>query len=191
MTEATASPETWLQEYGDMLYRYALIRVRSEHTAEDLVQETLLSGIQSFSKFNGKSAVSTWLVSILKFKIIDLYRKTSRESPLADLVESEEQLMALQFNDRGHWQVDLVDWVSPDKSLADQQFWKVFHQCLERLPENKANLFVLSVLEGLSSEDCCKVLGLNSTNQLWVNLSRIRMKLRQCLEVYWFENGNS
>jgi RNA polymerase sigma-70 factor (ECF subfamily) len=35
---ATSEPETWLNNYGDMLYRYALLRVRSEATAEDLVQ---------------------------------------------------------------------------------------------------------------------------------------------------------
>ncbi len=53
--------------------------------AEDLVQETMLSAYQARDKFRGGSSERTWLVSILKRKIIDHYRKQSRnpESPAA------------------------------------------------------------------------------------------------------------
>ena len=71
MAQKGTSPENWLNDYGDILYRYALIRVRSEATAEDLVQETLLAGIQAIDRFSGQSTVRTWLVGILKHKIID------------------------------------------------------------------------------------------------------------------------
>ncbi|MDD5271872.1 MAG: RNA polymerase subunit sigma, partial [Methylovulum sp.] len=61
--------------------------------------------------------------------------------------------------------------------------------CLARLPQNMADLFILRTVEGLSSEECCKVLAIATTNQLCVALSRTRLKLRQCLEVQWFEQG--
>lgn len=39
---ALSDPETWVEQYGDYLYRYALSRIQDPSTAEDLVQETLL-----------------------------------------------------------------------------------------------------------------------------------------------------
>ena len=182
-----SDPKTWLNDYGDMLYRYALVRVRSEATAEDLVQETLLAGIQSFEKFTGKATVKTWLVGILKHKIIDHYRKSRHEATILSESEMGEDLLAHQFDDKGHWKVNLVEWETPDLSMDNEQFWQAFHLCLSRLPGRMADLFMLRSVEGLSSEDCCKVLNFNSTNQLWVTLSRTRMKLRQCLETHWFD----
>lgn len=178
-------PAAWLHEYGDILYRYALIRVRSEPTAEDMVQETLLAGFQSFEKFTGQSSVKTWLIGILKHKIIDHFRKNQLTTSLDD-GEMGEDLLAYQFNDQGHWKVNLVEWVTPDQLIDDVQFWQTFHHCLARLPENMADLFMLRAMEGLSGEECCKVLNIATTNQLCVALSRTRMKLRQCLETNWF-----
>lgn len=183
---ATTEPETWLNDYGDMLYRYALLRVRSEATAEDLVQDTLLAGLQGFQNFTGQSTVRTWLVGILKHKIIDHFRKNRHETSTLSDSDMGDDLLAYQFDQQGNWQVSLVEWATPDKSLDNEQFWQVFNDCLSRLPKNMADLFILRTLEDLSSEDCCKVLGLDSTNRLWVTLSRTRLKLRQCLDTRWF-----
>ena len=169
------------------MLRYALQRVRSTAIAEDLVQDTLLAGIQSFSKFNGQASIKTWLVGILKHKVIDYYRKISRESPALSESDLGDDLLTYQFDDKGHWKASLVEWVTPDELLDNEQFWRVFAQCLSRLPENMGNLFMLRTVEGLSSEDCCKVLDYKSTNHLWVVLSRTRMKLRKCLEIQWFD----
>ncbi len=181
------NPENWLNNYGDMLYRFALIRVRSEATAEDLVQETLLAGIQSFDKFSGQSSVSTWLTGILKHKIIDHFRKNRYDMQSLDDFDLGEDLLNSQFDHQGKWQVDLVEWATPDRSLNEQQFWQVFQQCLDRLPKKMADLLLLRTMGNVSSEDCCQVLGYETTNQLWVTLSRTRMKLRQCLDVKWFK----
>ena len=40
-------PRQWLEEYGDVLYRYALSRLRRPHDAEEMVQETLLAALQA------------------------------------------------------------------------------------------------------------------------------------------------
>jgi RNA polymerase sigma-70 factor (ECF subfamily) len=181
------NPENWLNDYGDMLYRYALARVRSETIAEDLLQETLLAGIQAITKFSGQSSVSTWLTGILKHKIIDHFRKNRHELQSLNDFELGEDLTNNQFDQQGHWQINLVEWKTPDRHLNDQQFWQVFYQCLDRLPKKMADLLLLRTMEGVSSKDCCQVLGFETTNQLWVTLSRTRMKLRQCLDVKWFE----
>ena len=185
-SSTTESPENWLNDYGDMLYRYALVRVRSEATAEDLVQETLLAGLKSFANFSGQSSVSTWLTGILKHKIIDHFRKNHHEMISLSDADFGEDLLNTQFDQQGHWKIDLDEWITPDRSLNDQQFWQVFQQCLERLPKKMADLLLLRTIKDVSSEDCCKLLGFETTNQLWVTLSRTRMKLRQCLDVKWF-----
>ena len=113
---ATSEPETWLNDYGDMLYRYALLRVRSEATAEDLVQDTLLAGLQGFQNFTGQSTVRTWLVGILKHKIIDHFRKNRHETSTLSESDRGEDLLAYQFDQQGNWQVLLVEWATPDQS---------------------------------------------------------------------------
>ena len=39
-TSAGVNPERWVDDHGDCLYRYALLRVRNPEVAEDLVQES-------------------------------------------------------------------------------------------------------------------------------------------------------
>jgi len=179
-------PSKWLDDFGDALYRYALVRVRSEPVAEDLVQETLLAGLVSLDKFSGQASVKTWLTGILKHKIVDYFRKHSNEPVFISDFEDDDGVSAYQFDGQGHWQVDLIEWGSPDKVMDSDQFWKIFYHCLARLPQNMADLFTLRAVQGLSSEECCKVIGMASTNQMCVALSRTRMKLRLCLESQWF-----
>jgi len=181
-----SSPDNWLTDYGDILYRFALVRVRSEVVAEDLVQETLLAGWVAYAKFSGQSTVRTWLIGILKHKIIDYFRKYKREVSSLNDEEMAEDVLAYQFDQQGNWQVNLVEWGTPEHSLDDEQFWLVFNQCLSRLPQRMADLLILRAVDGLETKECCTLLGFETDNQLWVTLSRTRVKVRQCLETHWF-----
>jgi len=183
------SPDTWLNNYGDLLYRYALLRVRSETTAEDLVQETMLSGLQSWSSFSGNSTVSTWLVGILKHKIIDYFRKHRYDLNQPQANETAEDILAYQFDSQGSWQVDLIEWDTPDSQINKQQFSSAFNHCISRLPQRMADLLFLRSIENVPMKECCELLGFESDNQLWVTLSRTRVKLRQCLATHWFDKG--
>lgn len=178
--------EKWLDEYGDILYRFALIRVRSESTAEDLVQETLLAGLQSVDKYTGQSTLRTWLIGILKHKIIDHFRKNRSKTLSLDDLEMSEDLFAFQFDTDDHWKIKLIDWSTPEEVITNAEFSQIFQQCISRLPQHMADLFMLNTIEGLSTESCCKVLNIKTTNQMWVALSRTRMKLRLCLDTLWF-----
>lgn len=189
MSKNSLNPTDWLADYGDLLYRYALLRVHSETVAEDLVQDTLLAALQGVSNFNHQSAISSWLVGILKNKIVDYYRKSQRELPLLTESDSGEEIIAYQFDENGHWQVDLIHWKTPEKDFDNQAFWQIFNQCKSRLPETMARLFMMRI-DGISTEECCQILAFKNANQLWVALSRTRMKLRLCLETNWFEKGD-
>ncbi len=172
----------WLQKYGDYLYRYALLRVRNEAVAEDLVQDTFVSALQGYSNFAGKSSIKTWLTGILKHKVLDHFRKDFREMA----TEINDELRDELFDERGHWQVDLADWDAPDSQLDKQQFYQALQHCLDRLPKDAAQLLVLKTMDNLSADECCSLFGYRSTNHLWVSLSRIRSRLRQCMDVKWF-----
>src|SRR5215469_9072658 len=77
--------ERWVDDHGDVLYRYALERVRKPDIAQDLVQETFLAAVRTQERFRGGSTVRSWLCGILKHKICDHYRKLGRETSFTDL----------------------------------------------------------------------------------------------------------
>ena len=79
MTGAGSDPEQWLDQHGDALYAFALLRVQQPAVAEDLVQDTLLAAFSGRERFGGGAQERTWLIGILKHKIIDHLRKSGRE----------------------------------------------------------------------------------------------------------------
>lgn len=177
-------PLVWLDRHGDALYRYALMRVRDEGLAEELVQDTFVAALAARSGFSGQASERTWLIAILKNKLVDHMRRVQREEPLPDDVDSQEMLDTL-FNHRGHWSLRPLDWGHPDEALENQQFWRVFADCLAGVPARLAEAFFLREVDGMTSEEVCKVLDVSPSN-LWVSLHRARMRLRLCLEIQWF-----
>ena len=182
------NPETWVDEYGDFLYRFALSRVKDPSIAEDLVQETFLAALRSRENFKGQSAGRTWLIAILKHKIVDYIRKKIRE-PASDKIETLSDLADSDFSDKGEWQIRPSKWaINPGKIYEQKEFLDVLYHCLAELPERLAEAFMLREMDGLSTEEVCKVLDITATNS-WVMLYRARMSLRGCLENKWLSAG--
>jgi RNA polymerase sigma-70 factor, ECF subfamily len=184
-------PGLWLDQHGNYLFRYATFRLRDKSVAEDIVQETLLAALQAYQNFAGRGSERTWLVGILKHKIIDHYRRASRETPESQL-ENDFEHDEL-FRDSGewadHWRPEQApgDWhTNPAELLEQSEFWEVFKECLSPLPPRIANAFTLREVDGLTSEEICEVLSI-TVNNLWVMLHRARIHLRHCIEVNWFK----
>ncbi len=178
------NPESWVDHYGDFLYRFALSRIKDPAIAEDLVQETFLAALRARESFKGRSAGRTWLIAILKHKIIDYIRKKIRE-PSTDKIETLTDMMDSDFNDQGEWQIRPNKWaINPGKIYEQKEFLDVLYRCLAELPERLAEAFVLREMDGLSTAEVCKVLDITATNS-WVMLYRARMSLRHCLENKW------
>ena len=150
-------------------------------------QETFLSAIKAIDKFRGGSTVRTWLIGILKRKIIDYYRKSIKEIPASDLAVWEEDDDTLYFDKDGHWKRSLQEWrESPEELVVNQEFWTTFRGCLSGLPDTHRRAFTLREIDGIESDEICKVLSITSSN-LWVMLHRARSKLRKCLDATWFQ----
>lgn len=183
-------PLDWVDKYGDYLYNYALTRLNNEIIAQDIIQETFLSALKSISRFKGKSNERTWLVAILKNKIIDHYRSTYK----SQTVEFDEQLFCekedvFQTDGRwkGHWvgENGPIDWrINPEQALEQKDFYKALNKCMEELPERLGIVFKLYEMEEIPTEQICKDLDITSSN-VWVILHRCRRQLRRCLEINW------
>lgn len=185
-------PENWVEQYGDDLFGFAAARVRDRATAQDMVQETFLAGIKSGEGFAGRSSERAWLFGILRNKLADYYRLQNREEAITDTeLHLPEECGAFATGGIGKdgWVMKLAPnaWETPDGTLISKEFQGVLKNCLSRLPDKVAQVFRLREIDGVSSEEICKDLGV-SPNNLWVMLHRARMGLRRCLEVHWFEN---
>lgn len=180
-----SDPASWLDRYGDVLYRHALLRVRRHELAEDLVQETLLAALEARKRFSGDSSEQTWLISILRRKVVDHFRRASRSRPAELDTASGPEF----FTPRGRWKGNLRAWPGdPRQVLEREEFWQVLELCLSRLPSAVAGAFVLKELEGLARTEVCDELQITPSN-LSVRLHRARLLLQQCLDRNWF-SGN-
>ncbi len=179
------NPDTWVDRYGDALFHFALARVKNREIAEDLVQETFLAAVKSQDRFRGQSTEKTWLFGILKHKVIDHYRKNKSIIYEQDLSQDTADLETF-FNAKGAWEMLPEHWrLNPGKSHAVKEFLDHFYQCLSDLPQKTADTFAYREIDGLSTKEICKRLGITESN-CWVILYRARMLLRKCLELAGF-----
>lgn len=191
LVASPVDPERWVQEHADYLFKFAFLRLRDQTRAEDMVQETFLAALKGQQNFQGRSAERSWLTGILKHKILDHYRKAGRETSFTDLEfysdeESDRFIPDGLF--AGGWihERGPLEWsADPGTSLDSQEFWKTYHDCSRKLPKSIATVFTMREVDGVESEEICKLLNI-SENNLWVMLHRARMALRRCLETNWF-----
>ncbi|MBA3665409.1 MAG: sigma-70 family RNA polymerase sigma factor [Bacteroidetes bacterium] len=185
----TLDPKKWVEKYSDYLYNFACYRVNDKDLAEDLVQDTFLSGLGGSANFKGQASEKTWLVSILKNKIIDHYKKAStrNESPL-QLSTYDAPSYDYYFNKQKkcEWQKDHMpkDWDQPQLQPETKEFYKILQDCLSTLPPKWKGVFTMSLLDDNDSAEVCKEFKLTSSN-FWVIMHRAKLQIRECLEKNW------
>jgi RNA polymerase sigma-70 factor (ECF subfamily) len=165
-------------------------RVGRRDIAEDLVQETLLAAIQAAEHFRGESSERTWLIGILRHKLLDWRRRQGRQQTTGAISEPDE-VIDQWFDDRGWWRTPPKGWTVDVNSLIEkEEFWAVFRRCLDGVPERLGQVFAMRVIDETPSDEICKALNLRPTN-FWVMLHRARARLRKCLESNWFIKEDS
>lgn len=177
----------------DML-RFARLQLRDAAAAEDMVQEALIAAMDNAASFAGRSAFKTWMFGILRHKIVDHLRASSREICGSDLVDTRAELADFDalFDERGFWNPEdrPATWADPDASFAQKEFWAVFEACLDRLPEQIARIYMMREFLELETAEICRQLGITNSN-CWVILHRARLGLRECLENNWFQGESA
>jgi RNA polymerase sigma-70 factor (ECF subfamily) len=171
----------WLAEHGNALYAFALARVRSKTVAEDLVQDTLLAALQAAERFEGRASPRTWLIGILKHKVLDHLRRTGRVA--AHSAEAAlQQFVEERFDGRGIWRIKPgIDPREPASDLERAELAAALRQCLDKLPPRVAQAFLLVERDGRGADHVGQELGVSTTN-VWTMMYRARIALRECLE---------
>lgn len=172
MSSATLDPaavtldaET-IREMEPALLRYARHRVGREDVARDLVQETWVAAFGGISSFAGRSSLKTWLVSILRRKIVDMHR---RSRPQVSFEEHHTPPSDLRR-----------------ERLDDEAALELVHAELDALPRREREAVELVDVHGVDRDEAADRMGV-SRGALRVMLHRGRARLRAKLEDASFE----
>ena len=190
----SCDPNNWVNEYSDEFFRFTMYRVKSREVAEDLVQETFLSGLKSLDSFRRDCPEKSWLYNILRNKIIDHFRKKTNQEVKrsSSVLETDEEKFFSQFfkkggTDAGHWKdnVTIDHWdIAADELLEREEFMQFLMLCISLLPETWGKVFSLKNIEELTTKEICKELNITPSN-LWTIIHRAKLQLRGCLEKRW------
>ncbi len=183
MNRESIDSSQWVDRYGDLMYRYTLVRVKNPDAAEEIVQTTLFSALQSVNSFEGRSSEKSWLFGILKHKILDHFREVKKTRNFNLMPDDDAD--PFEYDAGGHWKEMPQKWdFDPEKAAENQQLSQALAHCLAGLSDKFRDVFVLKEIEGLSTEQICKEFNIKPTN-LWVILHRARNLLKKCLESQW------
>ncbi len=146
--------------------------------AEDIAQDTFVTFIETAPRFEGRSHVRTWLFGILYKKIAAARRNLGR-----DEMDDIEEVFEQRFDDAGSWTRPPLP---VDAEVYAAEVRQGIDGCLDRVPTNQRMAFVLREVEGMHTQEICKILEVTRTN-LGVLLHRVRNRLRECLEAKGIE----
>ena len=176
-------PNTWIDLYSDYLFNYTITRVNDRDLAKDLVQDTFFAGLKSMKNFKGEASERTWLISILKRKIIDHYRKINSNKGKAEV-----RMSYSSDENEGDWLEERVadpfDKTAED-TIENTELGLAIHDCLGKLPEKQATVFKMKTILGYETEAICNELDITASN-LWVIIHRARTAMADCMEKNWF-----
>ncbi|WP_242085452.1 sigma-70 family RNA polymerase sigma factor [Aestuariivivens sediminis] len=177
------NPKKWIDLYSDYLFNYTISRVSDREIAQDLVQDTFLAGLKSMNNFKGEASERTWLISILKRKIIDYYRKINSKKGKAEV-----RMIYNDTENEGDWLEERVadpfDKNAEDK-LQNSELGDAILNCLSKLPPKQAEVFKMKTIQGFETEVICNELDITPSN-LWVIIHRARTAMAECLKQNWF-----
>ena len=89
------------------------------------------------------------------------------------------------FDQNGNWKAGAFASATPEDQAESKEIWGVVQGCLEHIPKGQADVFVLSVMEEMDTDQICTELGISAAN-LWVRLHRARLALAKCVGTRWF-----
>jgi len=196
-TVSALEPDRWVDRHADALFRYALARLGDSTAAEDAVQEGLLAALASMDRFDGHSSERTWLVGIVRHKVLDLIRRrlrtTAADAGSAAHAGALDHARAPTRGGGGAVPSSVVCRADravrtpesgapdPGEHASRREARARLRRCLDRMPSAQRQLLLLREVDGVPTPTLCEIFGVTPTN-LWTMLHRAKARLRALLE---------
>jgi len=184
MPEHSINPTKWISAYADYLFNFTITRVNDREIAKDLVQDTFVAGLKSMKNFKGEATERTWLISILKRKIIDHYRRINSKKGKAEV-----RMTYNNEENSGDWLeervIDPFDKTAQD-DLENEELGDAIYKCMAKLPSKQAQVFKMKSILNYETEAICNELNITASN-LWVIIHRARTALADCMQNTWYQ----
>ena len=143
--------EELVKKYEQTVYNFAYKICRDKERAEHTMQESFLSMVKSIHQFSGNSKLSTWLYTIVSNHCLMLARSQKRRG-----------YTSLEDDDRLIDEKSIADWhVTPEKITENNELKDVLDEAIKKLPYDYRIVFTLRDIEGLSTEETGKIVGLS------------------------------
>ena len=182
--------------YHASMVRVAMIYTGDRAQAEDVAQETWIAVLKGIGRFEGRSALKTWIFSILANRAKTKSQRERRSITFSDLSHAGDDANEFEptvdptcFADDGWWRDETHphSWAdaheSPDVAYLSAEMRARAQQAIDALPPNQRQVITFRDVEGWSSQEVCNILGVSESNQR-VLLHRARAKVRQMLDTY-------
>ncbi|OBX25827.1 RNA polymerase sigma-70 factor (ECF subfamily) [Gelidibacter algens] len=182
MSDHQINPNKWIELYSDYLFNYTITRVNDREIAKDLIQDTFFAGLKSMKNFKGEASERTWLISILKRKIIDYYRKINSKKG-----QAEVRMTYNMEENEGDWLEERVEdegYLNAQESLENTELGDAIYNCMDKLSEKQATVFKMKTILNYETETICNELNITASN-LWVIIHRARTAMAECMEKNW------
>jgi RNA polymerase sigma-70 factor, ECF subfamily len=153
------------------VYRFVLRLVRNESTAEDLISEVFLEVWRQAGKFEGRATVSTWMLSIARFKALSALRRRTED----ELDEETASQIADQADD-------------PETALAKQDKGAALRQCLTRLSAEHREIIDLVYYHEKSVAEVAGITGIPEAT-VKTRMFYARKKLSELLKEQGIDRG--
>jgi RNA polymerase sigma-70 factor (ECF subfamily) len=187
-----------VDRYGGAMRSVALRYVSSRAAADDVVQDAWLAVITSLDRFEGRSSLKTWIMSILKHTAYNRARKEGRAIPFSsfsrdEATGNEPSVAAERFSGpgerwAGHWVSAPRDFSGhPEHQLLAREAFESATRSIATLPPLQRAVIILRDVHGWDSSEVCEHLDITEANQR-VLLHRARSKVRAALETHFGES---
>ncbi len=186
-----------IDRYHSSMLRLAMVYVSVRMVAEEVVQETWLAVLEGLNRFEGRSSLQTWMFRILTNCAKTRAQREGRSVAFsslpsigADLNEpavDPDRFQTAEQEWPGNWASLPSNWQEqPEQRLLSQEIRTHIEKAIAALPPSQREVIILRDIEGWTSEETCRLLGLSEANQR-VLLHRARSKVRRALEKYFEE----
>ena len=170
---------TLVGRYHDPMLRLARTFVHSHAVAEEVVQETWVGVLRGIDRFEGRSSLRTWLLTILVNRARTMGAREARSVASDDVVAAVD---ASRFDASGAWSSPPDLWVEDvEDRVGAAALRQEILEALSQMPERQRAVVMLRDVDGLRSDEVCEVMALTPANER-VLLHRGRSRLRQALE---------